>query len=52
MTYWFIKGFFHPRTGLTGKNDFARPLSDIPESDDALIPAVPTENISSPAASR
>ena len=41
----FFESYFQPRIGLTGKEDFNRPLYDILEQDYHSIPAVSKENI-------
>ena len=38
--------YFHPRIGLTGKEDFTRPLNEMLENDFATIPALSREEIS------
>lgn len=43
--------YFHPRVGLTGKEDFSRHLYDILEQDYATIPSVSKEKINAIAAS-
>jgi len=42
---WFIS-WFHPRTGLTGNEDFSRPLYDILEKDHSVIVKLSKEEIS------
>ncbi len=42
--------YFHPRIGLTGKEDFTRPLNEMLEHDYATIPAISCEEISAQAA--
>ena len=42
----YFESFFQPRIGLTGKEDFNRPLYDILEKDYHSIPAISKENIS------
>lgn len=46
---YFIS-FFHPRVGLTGKEDFSRHLYEILEQDYATIPSVSKERINAMAA--
>lgn len=41
----FFQSYFQPRIGLTGKEDFQRPLYEILEEDYHVIPAVSRENI-------
>ena len=41
----YFESFFQPRIGLTGKEDFQRPLYEILEEDYHSIPAVSKENI-------
>lgn len=42
--------YFHPRIGLTGKEDYTRPLNEMLEHDFATIPAISREEISALAA--
>lgn len=44
--------YFHPRIGLTGKEDFSRHLYDILESDYATIPTVSKERINAITANK
>lgn len=46
---YFIS-YFHPRVGLTGKEDFSRHLYEILEEDYATVPSVSKEKISAIAA--
>ena len=41
---WFIS-YFHPRIGLSGKEDFTRPLYDILENDLSTVPSFSREKI-------
>ncbi|KEO71868.1 GntR family transcriptional regulator [Anditalea andensis] len=41
----YFESYFQPRIGLTGKEDFSRPLYDILENDYHSIPAVSREKI-------
>lgn len=41
----YFESYFQPRIGLTGKEDFQRPLYEILEKDYHTIPAVSKENI-------
>lgn len=41
----YFESYFQPRIGLTGKEDFQRPLYDILENDYHSVPAVSKENI-------
>lgn len=47
---WFIS-YFHPRIGLTGKEDFSRHLYEILEKDYATLPQVSKEQINAIEAS-
>ncbi len=47
---WFIS-YFHPRIGLTGKEDFSRHLYEILEKDYATLPQVSQEQINAIEAS-
>lgn len=40
-----FESFFHPSVGLTGKEDFSRPLYDILEYGYNVIPGISRENI-------
>ena len=42
----YFVSYFHPRTGLTGKEDFSRPLYEMLESDHHTVAAVSKEGIS------
>lgn len=46
----FFISFFHPRTGLTGKEDFTRPLYDILEEDHSIYVDLSKEEITARAA--
>ncbi|MFZ5938995.1 MAG: GntR family transcriptional regulator [Bacteroidota bacterium] len=50
FVYFF--SYFHPRIGLTGKEDFSRPLYEILENDYSTIVKVSKEEISAKAANR
>jgi len=50
FVYFF--SYFHPRVGLTGKEDFSRPLYEILENDYSTIVKVSKEEISARPASR
>ncbi|PWD97854.1 GntR family transcriptional regulator [Marinilabilia rubra] len=41
----FFESFFHPRIGLTGEENFSRPLYDILEHDCNVIPSLSKEKI-------
>lgn len=41
----YFESFFHPRLGLTGNEDFTRPLYDLLENDFHVIPTVSKERI-------
>ena len=45
MPYVYTESYFHPGIGLTGNEDFTRPLNEILEKDYAVVPAVSKENI-------
>ncbi len=47
----YFESYFHPRIGLTGKEDFTRPLYDIIEQDYHVTPAVSRERIHAKSAS-
>lgn len=47
----YFESYFHPRIGLTGKEDFARPLYDILEHDYHVVPAISSERIKAKSAS-
>jgi len=47
----YFESYFHPRVGLTGKEDFARPLYDIIEQDYHVAPAISRERIRAKSAS-
>ena len=44
--------FFHPRTGLTGKEDFQRPLYEILEKDYMVVANLSKEEITAKAADK
>lgn len=48
---YFIS-YFHPRTGLTGKEDFSRPLYDILQNDYAIIATLSKEEITAASADK
>lgn len=41
----YFESYFHPRIGLTGSEDFSRPLYDILENDYHVVPSVSREKI-------
>ena len=41
----YFESYFHPRIGLTGKEDFSRPLYDIIERDYHVVPVLSREKI-------
>lgn len=41
----YFESYFHPRIGITGKEDFKRPLYDILEQDYSSVPSISRENI-------
>ncbi len=47
----YFESYFHPRIGLTGKEDFTRPLYDILEQDYHVVPAISSERIRAKSAS-
>ncbi|HEY3389670.1 MAG TPA: GntR family transcriptional regulator, partial [Prolixibacteraceae bacterium] len=47
----YFESYFHPRIGLTGKEDFTRPLYDIIEQDYHIAPAISRERIRAKSAS-
>ena len=47
----YFESFFHPRIGLTGKEDFSRPLYDILEDDCHVVPSLSKEKIKARLAS-
>ena len=47
----FFESYFHPRIGLSGDEDFTRPLYDILESDYHVIPSYSNEKIKARPAS-
>jgi GntR family transcriptional regulator len=47
----FFESYFHPRIGLTGKEDFTRPLYDLLENDFHVIPSLSKERIKARLAS-
>jgi len=48
----YFVSYFHPRTGLTGEEDFKRPLYDILEKDYQVITELSREEISAKAADK
>src|SRR5688572_25961400 len=48
---YFIS-YFHPRVGLTGEEDFKRPLYDILEKDHSVIATLSKEEVSAIAADK
>lgn len=44
--------YFHPRIGLTGKEDFSRPLYEILEKDYSTVPSISKEKINAITANR
>lgn len=48
----YFVSYFHPRTGLTGEEDFKRPLYDILEADYKVISELSKEEISAKAADK
>ncbi len=47
----YFESYFHPRIGMTGKEDFSRPLYDILENDFHVVPSVSKERIKARLAS-
>lgn len=47
----YFESCFHPRIGLTGKEDFNRPLYDVLENDFNVIPSISNERIKAKLAS-
>lgn len=47
----YFESYFHPRIGLTGKEDFTRPLYDIIEQDYSIVPSLSSEKIRAKSAS-
>ena len=47
----YFESYFHPRIGLTGKEDFSRPLYDIIEQDYHAVASLSRENIRAKCAS-
>ena len=47
----YFESYFHPRIGLTGKEDFTRPLYDIIEQDYNVVPSLSRERIRAKSAS-
>jgi len=41
----YFESYFHPRIGLTGNEDFSRPLYDIIEQDFHVVPSISRERI-------
>ena len=48
----YFESYFHPRIGLTGKEDFTRPLYDIIEMDHHVVPAISRERIRAKSATK
>lgn len=48
----YFVSYFHPRVGLTGDEDFKRPLYDILEKDHSTIANLSKEEISAKAADK
>lgn len=48
----YFESYFHPRTGLTGEEDFKRPLYDMLEKEHAVIAYISKEEISAIAADK
>ncbi|RZK80079.1 MAG: GntR family transcriptional regulator [Pedobacter sp.] len=48
----YFVSYFHPRAGLTGDEDFKRPLYDILESDYGVVTALSKEEISAKSADK
>lgn len=48
----YFVSYFHPRTGLTGEEDFKRPLYDILEADYNIVSELSKEEISAKAADK
>jgi len=46
-----FESYFHPRIGLTGNEDFTRPLYDIIEHDYHVVPSISSERIRAKSAS-
>lgn len=49
--YVYFESYFHPRVGLTGKEDFTRPLYDLLENDMHVVPSLSKERIKARLAS-
>ena len=47
----YFESYFHPRIGLTGKEDFSRPLYEILEDDYHIVPSLSKERIKARSAS-
>ena len=47
----YFESYFHPKIGLTGEEDFARPLYDILEEDFHVVPTFSNERIKARSAS-
>ncbi len=47
----YFESYFHPRTGLTGNEDFTRPLYEIMENDYHVVPSLSKERIKARLAS-
>lgn len=48
----YFESYFHPRIGLTDKEDFTRPLYEILEDDYHVVPSYSKENITAKSASK
>lgn len=47
----YFESYFHPRIGITGNEDFTRPLYDIIEQDYHIVPSISRERIRAKSAS-
>jgi GntR family transcriptional regulator len=47
----YFESYFHPRIGLTGKEDFSRPLYELLEDDYHIVPTLSKERIKARSAS-
>lgn len=47
----YFESYFHPRIGLTGKEDFSRPLYELLEDDYHIVPTLSKERIKAKSAS-
>ncbi|MGQ8336833.1 GntR family transcriptional regulator [Sunxiuqinia sp. A32] len=48
----YFESYFHPRIGLTGNENFSRPLYELLEEDFNIVPSLSRENIKARAASQ